>query len=315
MLASDSTLIDLPKDRDSAFWQLWQQHQDYLYRCCVKWMEGNTAEAEDALSRAMLKAWEKLRNGNHVINNFKAWLTQLTRNLCVDIHRERNRSSRKFESWEEIAPKKEEEFASQEETPVLAATRQELDLFLRNIIDELPDRLRQTFVLHFEADLSYREIGEQLNISYDNVRKRISQAREILRKRLSEDFVGEDETNCDLSEFKSKVSPESPKQRKSKNTARKELVAEENLALSEELEKAETVEDEKTDVSSFEEQNSSCNYTVGTRHHQIMSVIQNFNYAVSLQKCSRWHTSIIILKDPEIRFLRANTFNKEIDSS
>ncbi|XWK91082.1 MAG: sigma-70 family RNA polymerase sigma factor [Phormidium sp.] len=121
MLASDSTLIDLPKDRDSAFWQLWQQHHDYLYRCCVKWMEGNTAEAEDALSRAMLKAWEKLRNGDRVINNFKAWLTQLTRNICVDIHRERNRSSRKFASWEEIAPKKEEEIASQEETPVLAA--------------------------------------------------------------------------------------------------------------------------------------------------------------------------------------------------
>lgn len=175
--------------------------------------------------------------------------------------------------------------------------------------------MRQTFVLHFEADLSYREIGEQLNISYDNVRKRISQAREILRKQLSEDFVGEDETNCDLSEFKSKVSPESPKQRKSKNTAQTELVAEENLALSEELEKVETFEDEKTDVSNFEEQNSSCNYTVGTRHHQIMLLIQNFNCAVSLQKCSQRHTSTIILKDPEIRFLRMNTFNKEIDSS
>lgn len=188
-------------------------------------------------------------------------------------------------------------------------------MFLRRIIDELPDRLHQTFILHFEADLSYREIAEHLNISYDNVRKRISQAREILRKRLSKDFIGEDETNYNLSEFKSKVSPESPKQRKSKNTAKEEPVVEENLASSEELEKIETVEDEKTDVSSFEGQNSSCNYTVGTRHHQIMLVIENFNCALSPQKCSRWHTNIIIFKEPETRFIRVNTFNKEIDSS
>ena len=27
---------------DSLFWLEWQKHQDYLYRCCVKWMGGNS---------------------------------------------------------------------------------------------------------------------------------------------------------------------------------------------------------------------------------------------------------------------------------
>lgn len=49
------------EDREKAFWQLWKQYQNYLSRCCLKWM-GNSTDAEDALSRAMLKGWEKIRD-------------------------------------------------------------------------------------------------------------------------------------------------------------------------------------------------------------------------------------------------------------
>jgi len=54
---------------------------------------GNPTDAEDALSRAMLKAWEKVQKyAAGEITNFKAWLT-LTRNLCVDIYLERDLST------------------------------------------------------------------------------------------------------------------------------------------------------------------------------------------------------------------------------
>lgn len=67
----------------ATFWQLWEQYRDYLYRCCIEWMGGNPTDAEDALSRAMLKAWEKVQNYAGEITNFKSWLTSLTHNLCV----------------------------------------------------------------------------------------------------------------------------------------------------------------------------------------------------------------------------------------
>jgi RNA polymerase sigma-70 factor (ECF subfamily) len=108
------------QDIDSAFWKLWQQHQDYLYRCCRKWM-GNPTDAEDALSRAMLKAWEKVRDCTDDIKNFKAWLTKLTYNLCADIHRERNRGAVGVDSLDTIAIENQTELISQEETPVRAA--------------------------------------------------------------------------------------------------------------------------------------------------------------------------------------------------
>ncbi|MEG3974529.1 sigma-70 family RNA polymerase sigma factor [Microcoleus sp. herbarium8] len=213
------------QDIDSAFWKLWQQHQNYLYRCCRKWM-GNPSDAEDALSRAMLKAWEKARDCTDDIKNFKAWLTKLTYNVCADIHRERHRSAVGVESLDTIAVESQTELISQEETPVRAAMERELELFFRAAIDELPDRLRETFILHFESGLSYQNIAEQLGISYDNVRKRISQARGILRQRFNENF-GEDGNGCDLSNPKSRVSPQSAKGKKSQNIVEKKTVTEE----------------------------------------------------------------------------------------
>src|ERR1700752_2024765 len=39
----------------SAFWELWQRHQKYLFGVCCRQMGGVRADAEDALSRSMLK--------------------------------------------------------------------------------------------------------------------------------------------------------------------------------------------------------------------------------------------------------------------
>lgn len=223
--SSSSFPCSSTQDIDSAFWKLWQDNQDYLYRCCRKWM-GNPTDAEDALSRAMLKAWEKARDGTDDIKNFKAWLTKLTYNLCADIHREHNKGAAGVDSLDTIAIGNETELISQEETPVRAAMERELELFFRGAIDELPDRLRETFILHFESGLSYQNIAEQLGISYDNVRKRISQARAILRQRFNENF-GEDGTDSDLSNPKSRVSPQSAKGKKSLNIVEKKPVTEE----------------------------------------------------------------------------------------
>ncbi len=66
-------------------------------------------------------------------------------------------------------------------------------------IDNLPSRLRETYILHFYQDFSYQEIAKHQDISYDNVCKRISQGRKILREELKGYFLGEDENNTNLS--------------------------------------------------------------------------------------------------------------------
>ncbi|MBW4576204.1 MAG: RNA polymerase sigma factor [Aphanothece sp. CMT-3BRIN-NPC111] len=185
-------LTSLSQGDRSAFWQLWVRYQDYLYSRCLTWMAGNHMDASEALSRAMLKAWDKLPDYAGKITNLKAWLTRLTHNLCVDMHRERNRGARGIESIEEIAVGEDETVASTFESPDSAVLRHELGAIVRREIDALPPRLREPFILRCCQEMSYQDVAQRLTLSNDNVRKRIQQAREILQKQLNQYFSGLD---------------------------------------------------------------------------------------------------------------------------
>lgn len=176
----------------TAFWQLWRQYQDYLYSRCLTWMAGNQADASESLSRAALKAWDKMPTYAKEITNPKAWLTRLTHNLCMDIHRERSRGARGIESIEEMQAGENETLSSTLASPESAILCQELRMSIRCAINALPIKLRIPFILRYEQEMSYQDIAQQLALSNDNVRKRVQQAREILQKQLNKYLSGVD---------------------------------------------------------------------------------------------------------------------------
>ncbi|PSB29179.1 hypothetical protein C7B69_09440 [filamentous cyanobacterium Phorm 46] len=189
---------DRPEDIGTVFWSLWQQNQNDIYRCCLKWMNNNPTDAEDALSRVMLKAWEKAQKyAAGEITNFKAWLTRLTRNLCIDIHRSHDRAAKRVENIEAIASVDEIELVSLHDTPLSVLERDEKKIVIRHAIDNLPAKMCETFILHFYRELYHQEIAQQQDISYQNVCKRISQARAILRKQLRGYWIGDDSTDAE----------------------------------------------------------------------------------------------------------------------
>jgi len=206
-------------DRD-AFWQLWELHRDYLYHRCRVWMGGNYSEGEEALSLAMLKAWEKLPDYAAQITNVKAWLTRMTHNLCVDLHRKRQRSAIGIDKIEEITSTEQESLASSSYSPESNLLRSELEIMISQQINALSPRLREPFVLKFYKDMSYQAIAEQLRISRDNVYKRIQQARDFLKKQLQRYLSGlEKEKPLDPQKTaKSPVDNGSPQQMLTPNT-------------------------------------------------------------------------------------------------
>ncbi|WP_322643815.1 MULTISPECIES: RNA polymerase sigma factor [unclassified Nostoc] len=229
------------KDLVKRFWQQWQEYRDYLHCCCLRWMGGNPTDAEDALSRAMLKAWEKVQKYAEEIANFKAWLTRLTHNLCVDIHRERDRSTNRVENIEVYAFNEEQGLIRSENTPESVMETGEKRIVIRRAIDNLPTRLRETFILHFYQELSYQEIAQQQEISYQNVCKRISQARAILREELRGYFIGEDGIDTDKSVTPTMGVTESAIEEKSKANAGVEPIAIKTMTLSVAVEEVEIV--------------------------------------------------------------------------
>ena len=176
---------------DSLFWLEWQKHQDYLYRCCVKWMGGNSTNAEDALSMAMLKAREKIQQCSRRIENFKAWLGKLTYNLCMDLLKESARYNQGVEDLDLVIS--DADGSTQGGDPFFVVAYEELEDFCNLAIDDLPKRLRETFVLLYQKQFSSQKIAAELNISDSNVRKRISRGRAILEKRRQEEYEKQEE--------------------------------------------------------------------------------------------------------------------------
>jgi RNA polymerase sigma factor (sigma-70 family) len=221
----------------NAFWQIFQQHRDYLFRCCLKWMNGNSTEAEDLLSQAMVKAWEKAQKYAGKIENFKCWLTTLTRNFWIDLTR--RRGANQVEDIEVYADRNELGLVSVEDTPAIALDCDEKKRVIRAAIDDLPTKMRETFILHFYEELSHQEISEKQNISYQNVCKRISQARAILREELRGYFIGEEKTKTEVS-----VTPtvtESAIEEMSEGNAEVEAIAGESVTLSVAIAEVESV--------------------------------------------------------------------------
>ena len=183
-LSEKQLLEQLSQGDLTAFWQLWMPYQKDLYHQCLTWMHGDVTEAQDALSRAMLKASDQLSHRAKNITNLKAWLIRLTHNICIDIYRERRRRAVDIDDFDAIAEQLENVLTAVA-SPVSAVLNRELGTAIQEAINTLPLRLRSPFTMHFEQEVSYLDITQQLDISIENVYKRVSQARTILKGRLS----------------------------------------------------------------------------------------------------------------------------------
>jgi len=183
-----------PSERTD-FWKLWVRYQNYLYQRCLTWMKGNPTDAQEALSRASIKAWEKWQNHAGKIIHPRAWLTQLTHNLCMDMHRERTREASSIESLDTFAVTEDEYVHSSFSSPESAVLSRERVTYIHRAVDALPAKLRTPFILRYYQEMSYQDIAQQLALSNDNVRKRVQQARTILQKRLNKYFSGLDDSS------------------------------------------------------------------------------------------------------------------------
>lgn len=168
----------------NAFWELWEQHRDHLYGVCLRQMSGIHADADDAASRTMMVAWEKLPRSAGEILNLKAWLTRLGCNVCIDMHRERARVTRAVTAFTTVwrigthpgtreLPSPERQYLSGE-----ACKR------IRDAIAELPQALREAAEMRFLQEQSYEAIAARMDVTEANARKRVQQAREQLALKL-----------------------------------------------------------------------------------------------------------------------------------
>lgn len=166
------------------FWSVWADHWEYLLGLSLRWMGGNYADAEDALSLVKIKAVLHFRDSTVSIRNEKAWLRRLLRNVCVDTYRRRGSARESvcfdFESRFEAPPE-----ICGDISPEDSLLKRELFREIEGLLEDLPAAWRKAFLARLISDRSYGEIAAAEGTTEANIRKRVQLARQNLRDRLS----------------------------------------------------------------------------------------------------------------------------------
>jgi RNA polymerase sigma factor (sigma-70 family) len=144
----------------------------------------NEETARDITQETFLKAFRAL-NQFDTSRSFKPWLLRIANNSTLDYLR--SRQSKEEISLDLIIEEEPglEPFANDDPSEIA-----DNYLFIEKLslaLKLLPLRYRQAFVLRYQFDLTYEEIGEVMQETENNVRTLLFRARDRLRKLLAED--------------------------------------------------------------------------------------------------------------------------------
>lgn len=182
----DRVLLNQLCDGDSsAFWALWLRHAPHLRAVCRRYMQRSRPDTEDAVSRSMMIAREKLPEHAREIIDVEAWLTRLTSNVCLDIKKERCRGTLRSDPLDENVLLRREPTLGELRTPEETCFSAQLREAIGDAFEQLPPSLGAAAQLRFLQEASYTTIAEQLLITETTARKRVQKARVVLRAHLA----------------------------------------------------------------------------------------------------------------------------------
>lgn len=159
--------------------QVYEQYHDMVYRLALVKTK-SIAQAEDIqqdVFMALVRYSDRIRDMEHL----KAWLIHVTQNAC----RKHFRSM-----WIKLSVQFDDSLAkddsppeavSEEYNPEETFEQQEDLTLMKEAVEQLNETYRTVIHLFYFEDMSIRQIAQSLSISEQNVKTRLSRARDRLK--------------------------------------------------------------------------------------------------------------------------------------
>lgn len=179
---SDDALLDRYADGDrTALDDLFRRYRGVAYRVAYRLL-GREPDALDAVQDGFVKVLTHLENfrGN---SSFKTWLLRIVSNAALDVGRQRKRDGWNQQTVGVVSPGRA---AGADATADAELDRADLRRVIEAALSHLPPAQRQTFVLHVDGEMSYREVADTLGISIGTVMSRLFYARQKLKTLLAD---------------------------------------------------------------------------------------------------------------------------------
>jgi RNA polymerase sigma factor (sigma-70 family) len=175
----DAQLVEwsLTGDRD-AFRQIVERYQSLV--CSITYnATGSLTLSEDLAQETFVAAWKQLselREPEHL----RAWLCGITRFL---VGKELRRQGR--EPIHAAAPLEAiHEPSSREPSPAAQAVSREEEAILWRALERIPDAYREPLILFYREQQSVERVADELELSEDAVKQRLSRGRKLLQEEV-----------------------------------------------------------------------------------------------------------------------------------
>ncbi|MBI6120498.1 RNA polymerase sigma factor [Salegentibacter maritimus] len=160
--------------------EVYERYYKAMYNTALRIVK-DTAEAEDIMQEAFLKAFSKIDSLQEA-STFGAWLKRIVINLSITSF---NRKVKLNEVSYNDELKNE---ANESEGIILEKdSKNEKVKKILKTLQSLKENYRIALTLHLIEGYDYEEIASILNLSYANSRTTVSRAKESLRKKLQKD--------------------------------------------------------------------------------------------------------------------------------
>jgi RNA polymerase sigma-70 factor (ECF subfamily) len=153
-------------------------HYGYVLQLCKRYFR-QLEDAEDAAAEVFLKLYKVLNQKDDTVP-FRPWLSQVTRNHCLD--KLRRRKCEKSSSLEENDVSGFPNRSTP--SPLSQVLRSEEHRRVREHLIRLPAKYKIPLVLRYYKEMSYSDIARTMNRRLPAVRMMIFRAKDQLRRNL-----------------------------------------------------------------------------------------------------------------------------------
>ena len=164
--------------RRAKFEALYARHSREVWALAyARWLDADLAL--DIVQEAFLRIWKHWEAGDEDIQNPRAWLLRVARNLAEDY------AKSSFRRNGTTAPQLMNGVKARDPMPLEAMVRAEAFARIRTTLEELPPGDRDLLTLRYALEHDAGQIAELLGINATAVHMRLSRARQRLADRLT----------------------------------------------------------------------------------------------------------------------------------
>ena len=174
---NDLVAASLAGDRD-AFGQIVSRYQSLV--CSLAYSAtGSISQSEDLAQETFVTAWKQLGHLREP-GKLRSWICGIARNLIHNSLRSQGREpSHGAESLDTISDSQ-----SPEPLPVEHTINREEEAILWRSLEQIPENYREPLVLFYREHQSIERVAENLELTQDAVKQRLSRGRKLLHEHV-----------------------------------------------------------------------------------------------------------------------------------